>query len=115
VDGELTVTENVADLGGLQTAQDALEVALSELTPEEAAELPWFLTQEQRFFIAAATTWREEGTEAYLQYLVSSDSHSPAEVRGVQPLLNMDEFYEAFNIKPGDEEYIPPDERVVIW
>jgi putative endopeptidase len=115
VNGELTVTENVADLGGLQTAQDALEMALSELTPEEEADLPWFLTQEQRFFIAAATTWREEDTEAYLQFIVSSDEHSPAGIRGVQPLLNMDEFYEAFNIKPGDAEYIPPDERVVIW
>ena len=115
VDGELTVTENVADLGGLQTANDALEVALSELTPEERADLPWFLTQEQRFFLAAATVWREEDQEAYLQYLVSSDEHSPSEVRGVQPLRNMDEFYEAFDIDPGDPEYLPPDERIVIW
>lgn len=115
IDGELTVTENVADLGGLQTANDALEVALSELTPEELADLPWFLTQEQRFFIAAATVWREEATDQYVQYIVASDSHSPGEVRGVQPLRNMDEFYEAFDIDPGDPEYLPPDERIMIW
>jgi putative endopeptidase len=115
VDGEMTVTENVADLGGIHTAYDALQVALSDLTPEERAELPWFLTQDQRFFLAAATVWREEDQEAYLQLIVASDEHSPSEVRGVQPLRNMDEFYEAFGIDPGDPEYLPPDDRVVIW
>jgi putative endopeptidase len=115
IDGELTVTENVADLGGLQTAYDALQAALDELTPEEAARLPWFFTQEQRFYIAAATVWRGVDREEYVRLLIATDSHSPGEVRAAQPARNMPQFYEAFGIGPDDDEWLPPEERVVIW
>jgi putative endopeptidase len=115
VDGALTVTENVADLGGLQTAYDALQVALAAQSDEESANLPWFLSQNQRFFLAAATTWREKASPEYIQYLLSADEHSPASVRAVQPARNMAAFYTAFGIKPGDPEYLAPDDRILIW
>jgi predicted metalloendopeptidase len=112
INGELTVTENVADLGGLQTAYDALLVAIGE---DAAADHPWFLTQQQRFFIAAASAWREKATDEFQAYLVGVDPHSPAIARGVQPLKNMDTFYEAFDIEEGDPEFLPPEDRIVVW
>ncbi len=115
IDGDLTLTENVADLGGLQTAYDALQVVLGEMSPEEQAQLPWFFTQNQRFFISAATVWRGMDREEYARMLLATDSHSPGEVRAVQPARNMDAFYIAFGIEPGDAEYMPPEDRVVIW
>jgi len=115
IDGDLTLTENVADLGGLQTAYDALQVALGKMSPEEQTQLPWFFTQNQRFFISAATVWRGMDREEYARMLLATDSHSPGEVRAVQPARNMDAFYVAFGIEPGDAEYLPPEDRVVIW
>ncbi|HWV34525.1 MAG TPA: M13 family metallopeptidase, partial [Thermomicrobiales bacterium] len=112
VNGELTVTENVADLGGLQTAYDAMLVEIGQAGQENQ---PWFLTQQQRFFIAAASTWREKATEQYTRYLVSSDSHAPSTVRSVQPARNMTQFYEAFDITEGEPMYLPPDERITVW
>jgi predicted metalloendopeptidase len=112
VDGQLTVQENVADLGGLQIAHDALVMALDA---GGQTHTPWFLTQQQRFFIAAARNWRQVATPQYYQQIVASDSHSPAPVRGVEPLRNMDAFYDAFDIGPGDAEYLPPEKRIVIW
>jgi putative endopeptidase len=121
VDGELTVTENVADLGGIQVAYDALQHHLAAhgrpLPPppgSAAAEDP-YLTQEQRFFIAAATVWRTEIRDEALRTQVATDEHAPATVRGTQPLRNCDAFYEAFAIEPGDPMYLPPQERIVIW
>jgi putative endopeptidase len=112
VNGELTVRENVADMGGLQTAYDAMLIDLGE---DAAADQPWFLTQQQRFFIAAASTWRQKTTDEYAQYLLTVDVHAPSPVRSVQPLRYMDAFYEAFNIEAGDAMYLPPEERIVIW
>ena len=112
VDAELTVTENVADMGGVQIAYDALLIALDA---EGQESTPWFLTQQQRFFIAYATSWREKGTEEFYEYLVAADVHAPGPVRAVQPIRNMDTFYEVFDIGEGDPVYLPPDERIVIW
>ncbi|MGB3305204.1 MAG: M13 family metallopeptidase [Thermomicrobiales bacterium] len=112
VNGELTVTENVADLGGLQTAYDALLVEIGQAGQENQ---PWFLTQQQRFFIAAAATWRQKATAENTRMLLSVDTHSPASVRGVLPARNTSAFYEAFGITEGDPMYLPPDERITIW
>jgi putative endopeptidase len=112
VDGQLTVTENVADLGGLQVAFDALQLALAaggDPGPIDG------LTQQQRFFIAAASAWRQVIREEFLVTLLTVDVHAPAEVRGTLPLRNMDAFYEAFAIEPGDAMYLPPEERIVVW
>ncbi len=112
VDGALTVTENVADLGGIQTAYDAL---LVDLGTDAQQDHPWFLTQQQRFFIAAASTWRNKSTNEYLRSSVAADSHSPASVRSVQAARNMEQFYEAFDIQPGDPMFLPPADRITVW
>ena len=121
INGQLTVTENVADLGGIQVAYDALQKHLAThgrpLPPppfSAAAEDP-YLTQEQRFFIAAAAVWRAEIREEALSSQLSSDRHAPSSVRATQPLRNCDAFYAAFDIEPGDPMYLPPEERIVIW
>ncbi len=119
VDGALTVGENVADMGGLQIAYDALMIALAPdghaLDAAGQENLPWFLTQQQRFFIAAATNWREVATPEFYELIVASNEHAPAPARGVEPLRHMDEFYDAFDIEPGDPEYLAPEDRIVIW
>jgi predicted metalloendopeptidase len=112
VDGALTIGENVADLGGIQVAYDAL---MLEISQEGAVDQPWFLTQQQRFFIAASSAWRSISTDAFTKYLISVDVHAPSPVRGVQPMRNADAFYTAFDIDEGDPMYLPPEERIVIW
>ncbi|MBA3416591.1 MAG: M13 family metallopeptidase [Chloroflexia bacterium] len=135
VNGQITVGENAADLGGIQVAADALQRRLAEetgatpaadpvLDPEaEAAATPTAdsvvieppFTPEQRFFVAAATVWRTKARPAYVELLVRSDSHSPGEVRAVQPLRNAAAFFAAFGIGPADAEWLAPAARVVIW
>jgi putative endopeptidase len=117
VNGQITVTENVADLGGVQVAYDALQHALAGTKHPVYAPVTGFdsLTPDQRFFIAAASTWRAKTREAFLVTLIRVDVHSPASVRGVQPLRNMDAFYQAFDIRPGDPMYLAPEDRVVVW
>jgi predicted metalloendopeptidase len=117
IDGQITVTENVADMGGVQVAYDALLLALAadgagEATPAAAGVT---LTPEQRFFVAWATGWREKVRDEALKTQVLSDPHAPSPVRGVQPLRNMDAFYEAFGVASGDPMYLAPEERIVVW
>ncbi|MFN8661064.1 MAG: M13 family metallopeptidase [Thermomicrobiales bacterium] len=112
VNGDLTIGENIADMGGLQIAYDALQAALAENGDPGLIE---GLTQEQRFFLAHAFRWAEVARPAFVDTLIKTDSHAPASVRAVEPPRNMDAFYEAFGIEPGDPEYLPPDERIVIW
>jgi putative endopeptidase len=116
VDGELTVAENVADLGGVQAAFDALQVRLAAGEVPGATQVTdGILTPEQRFFVAAASLWRAETREASLQSQLLVDTHAPAEVRAIQPLRNCDAFHEAFDIGPGEPMYLAPGDRIVIW
>jgi predicted metalloendopeptidase len=112
VDGDLTIGENIADMGGLQIAYDGLQAALAETGDPGLLE---GLTQEERFFIAYAYSWAEEAREAALRTRVLTDPHAPAAVRAVQPARNMVAFFAAFGIAPGDPVYLPPEERIVIW
>jgi putative endopeptidase len=80
---------------------------------EVAVEPPF--TEEQRFFIAAASVWRNKTRPAFLELMVRSDTHSPGSVRATQPLRNADAFYAAFGIEAGDPMWLPVDERIVIW
>lgn len=126
INGQLTVTENAADLGGIQVAWDALQIRLAEeglATPVAATPVagdeglvvaPPF-TPEQEFYIAAATVWRQKIRDAALATQVNSGVHSPGSVRAVQPLRNHDPFYPTFGIGPDDAEWLAPEERVVIW
>jgi len=112
VNGQITVTENVADLGGVETAYDALQAVLAE---EPAGATYGEFTPEQRFFVAAATVWRGEIREEALITRVRSGVHAPPEVRASQPLRNVDAFFNAFEIVEGDPMYLAPSERVRIW
>jgi putative endopeptidase len=127
VNGQLTVTENVADLGGVETAYDALQNLLAQDANREDVGLtdaaatpttttdPLEFTPEQRFFVAAATVWRGKIRDEALVTRVRSGVHAPPEVRATQPLRNTDEFYEAFGIVEGDPMYLAPAERIRIW
>jgi len=112
VDGQLTVTENVADMGGAYVAYEAMENFLDRT--ERPARIDGF-TQEQRFFIAAAQVWRAKIRPEFLTLLVKDDPHAPASVRSVQPIRQMGAFHTVFDIRPSDPMYLPPDERVIIW
>ena len=101
VNGKLTVSENIADAGGLRCA---LEAAKTEAD---------FNAQE--FFINWATIWRMKATEQYMQLLLSIDVHAPQKLRANIQAENLDDFYRAFDIKPGDEMYRAPEDRVHIW
>jgi predicted metalloendopeptidase len=112
IDGQITVTENVADMGGIRVAYEAMENYLAR--SGRPRNIDGF-TQEQRFFIAAATVWREKIRDELLTTLVKVDVHSPARVRGTQPLFNSDAFFAVFDVRPGDRMWLPPEERVTIW
>ncbi|MEA2527791.1 MAG: putative endopeptidase [Thermomicrobiales bacterium] len=112
VDGELTIGENIADMGGLQIAYDALQATLKESGDPGPID---GLSQDQRFFIAFAFSWAEESRDEFLTTLVKTNEHAPSQVRGAQPERNMEEFFDAFDIEPGDPMYLTPEDRVVIW
>ena len=124
VDGWLTASENIADLGGVQVAYDAMERHLATsgrplppppFAPATGAACVPPHQQEQRFFVAVASTWRVESRDAFLATMVKTDGHAPGSVRGIQPLRNTDAFFAAFDIRPGDPMWLPPEQRVVIW
>ena len=111
INGELTLGENIADLGGLNIAWDAYQ-----MTEEAKANksLDGF-TPAQRFFISYGTIWRNNSRDKYLERQVKTDVHSPAEARVNRTLGSMPHFYEAFDIQPENKRYIAPEERAAIW
>jgi putative endopeptidase len=113
VNGRLTLGENIADIGGVSVAYDALERALAR-DPSKRKMIDGF-TPEQRFFISFAQIWRTNIREAEARRLATVDPHSPGRFRAVGPLLNYQQFFDAFNIKPGDRMWRAPDLRAHIW
>ena len=111
VNGELTLGENIGDLGGLTVALKAYKLSLEG---KEAAVLDGF-TGEQRFFISWSQVWRRKGREEYLRNMLMTDPHSPSEYRVIGIVSNIPEFYTAFDVKEGDKMYIAPEKRVKIW
>jgi len=111
INGEFTLGENIGDLGGVLAAYDALQLSFEGDIPDNIDGY----TAEQRFFISWATVWRTKMRDEALKTRIKTDPHSPGMNRAVQPLLNIDAFYEAFNIKEGDKMYIAPENRVRIW
>ncbi len=112
INGKFTLGENIGDLGGVLAAYDALQLSFDENGRPE--DIDGF-TAEQRFFMSWGTVWRTKAREDALKTQVKTDPHSPGASRAVQPLLNIDAFYTAFDIKEGDEMYIAPGDRVRIW
>ena len=111
INGELTLGENIADLGGLNIAWDAFQ-----MTDEAKANksIDGF-TPAQRFFISYGTIWRNNIRDKALERRIKEDVHSPAEARVNRTLGSMPHFYEAFDIKPENKMYIAPEERASIW
>lgn len=112
VNGTFTNGENIADLGGVNIAYDALQMYLKD--KGNPGSISGF-TQDQRFFLSWATIWRTKGTEKFLINQVKTDPHSPGLYRAVGPLVNTDAFYKAFGVKEGDQHYKKPEERIKIW
>ena len=112
INGKFTLGENIGDLGGVLAAYDALQMSFEGNGRPENID---GLTAEQRFFMSWATVWRIKMRDDALKTRIKTDPHSPGMNRAVQPLLNVDAFYEAFDIKEGDSMYIAPEERVRIW
>ena len=112
VNGKFTLGENIGDLGGLLGAYDGLQRYYAENGRPE--DIDGF-TPEQRFFMSWATVWRTKSRDEALRTQIKTDPHSPGMVRATQPLLNIQEFYDAFSIKEGDAMYLAPEKRVHIW
>ena len=113
VNGKLTLGENLADLGGVNIAYEALQRALAK-DPAKRKTIDGF-TPEQRFFISFAQIWRTNIRAAEAQRLVTVDPHSPGQFRAYGPLLNVQAFYDAFDIRPGSLMWRPPEQRAIIW
>ncbi|AJW62753.1 Neutral endopeptidase [Elizabethkingia miricola] len=112
VNGKFTMGENIGDLGGVNVAYEALQMYLKDKgNPGKISDL----TQDQRFFMSWATVWRTLSTDQYKVNQVKTDPHSPGEYRAFAPLVNVDAFYNAFDIKPGDKLYKKPEDRIKIW
>ncbi|HRX63127.1 MAG TPA: M13 family metallopeptidase [Candidatus Competibacter sp.] len=110
VNGKLILGESLADVAGIQVAYDAYRLSL------HGKELPVVdgFTGDQRFFIGYAQAWRMKPRDAYLDQLLKTDFHPPSNVRP-QTVRNIDAWYVAFNVKPGDKLYLKPEDRVQPW
>ncbi|HRE74224.1 MAG TPA: M13 family metallopeptidase [Flavobacteriales bacterium] len=111
VNGELTLGENIADLGGLTMSYYAYQRSLEG---KERKKINGF-TAEQRFFVAFAQVWKENHTESSMKLQVFTNPHSPGKYRVLGPLANMPEFFQAFNVKEGDPMRRAADKISLIW
>lgn len=128
VNGALTIGENIGDLGGVNIALKAYAFALDkaagraedgspaaiEASLAGAPELDGF-TGLQRFFLSYASIWRTKNRDELAEQYLQIDPHSPAECRTNGIVRNVDLFYKAFDVKPGDAMWLAPEERVRIW
>jgi len=110
VNGEQTLGENIADVAGLFAAYDAYKLSL------HGKELPVIegLTGDQRFFLAYAQSWRQKIRDAALRSQIVTNEHAPARERA-QTVRNIDGWYDAYGVKPGEKLYLESNERVRIW
>ncbi len=111
VNGRLTLGENIADLGGLNMAYEAFTKTAQF---KEGKKIDGF-TPAQRFFLNWAQVWRSNALPETVAQLILTDSHSPGMHRANGPVQNMDAWYEAFGVQPGDKMYIAPEKRIRIW
>jgi putative endopeptidase len=111
VKGENTIGENIGDLGGLNIAYEAYQISLHGRKDKVIDGL----TGDQRFFLGWAQVWRAKYRDDALRELVLADVHSPPKFRVNGSVRNMDVWYKAFGVKPGDKLYLKPEDRVRIW
>jgi putative endopeptidase len=111
VNGALALGENIGDLGGLSMAYTAYQLSLNG----KPAPVIDGLTGDQRFFLAWAQVWQSKYRDEAMINQVKVGPHSPPQYRINGPLRNLNEWYQAFDVKPGDKLYLPPEQRVRIW
>ncbi len=111
VNGELTLGENIADLSGMSIAYKAYNLFLDG---KEAPIIDGW-TGDQRFFLGWSQSWQRKYRDAELLKRLLVDPHSPSMYRSNGPMSNFDPFYEAFDVKLGDEQYRQPEDRIRIW
>ena len=111
INARQTMGENIGDLSGLAVAYRAYRISLNG----KAAPVIGGYSADQRFFLAYAQVWRFKSRDEALRNQLLTDPHSPGMFRAFVPLTNIDAFYAAFDLKPGDKLYRPPSERVKIW
>lgn len=112
LNGEFTLGENIGDLGGVNAAYDGLQIFYEKNGRPD--DIDGF-TAEQRFYLSWGTIWRTKMREDAMRNLIKTNPHSPGMYRAYMPLQNVDAFYQAFNIKEGDEMFLKPEDRVKIW
>ena len=110
LNGKQVLSENIADVAGLSAAHDAYLLSLGG-KPDAVKD---GMTGDQRFFLAFAQSWRAKDREAALKQQILTDGHAPDEYRG-DTVRNLDAWYAAFDVKPGDRMYLPPEKRVQVW
>jgi putative endopeptidase len=110
LNGKLTLGENIADVAGLAAAYDAYRTSLNG---KEAPVING-LTGDQRFFIAYGQSRRSKFRDAALRALVTTDSHAPGPWRA-QTVRNVDAWYRAFNVQPGEKLFLAPEKRITVW
>ena len=111
INGKQTMGENIGDLSGIAVAYRAYRMSLNG----RPAPVVGGFTGDQRFFLGYAQIWRFQSREQALRNQLLTDAHSPGMYRAFVPLTNIDAFYAAFNVKPGDKLYRAPEDRVKIW
>jgi predicted metalloendopeptidase len=110
VNGQQTLSENIADVAGLAVAYDAYHLTLHG----QPAPVVDGLSVDQQFFLSYAQSWRDKLREPALRELVISDGHAPSEFRA-DTVRNLDAWYAAFEVKPGERLYLAPADRVRLW
>ena len=110
MNGKLTLSENIADVAGLAAAYDAYRAAIGgkDLPVKDG------LTGDQRFFLAYAQSWAVKSRPETLRQIVLTNGHAPEQFRALT-VRNIDSWYPAFSVKPGQKLYLAPDKRVKIW
>jgi putative endopeptidase len=111
INGRQTMGENIGDLSGIAVAFRAYKMSLNG----KPAPVIGGFTGEQRFFLGYAQVWRFKERDEALRNQLLTDAHSPGMFRAFVPLTNIDAFYDAFKLQPGDKLYRPPADRVKIW
>ena len=111
VNGQFTSGENIGDLGGLSIGYKAYKMSLNG----KAGPVIDGMTADQRVFFGWGQVWRRLYRDAELKQRITTDPHSPARFRGNGSVINVPEFYDAFDVKEGDGMYLAPEDRVKIW
>jgi len=111
VNGKMTMGENIADLGGVTLAYNALQLEYKDGTPEDIDGFTW----QQRFFLGWANVWKGNIKEEEMVNRLKSDVHSPAEYRVLGPLVNFEPYYQAFGTCETGSMYKPDTSRIAIW